>query len=139
MQLISYGLPGDAPELLLQTLGWDGRTAASVGDHWQRLRRKAGTAPAPAPAAFNSAAAFGVSNRQIQRQKKAGMPMTEYVQPLTCGSSEDSPELLLQTLGWQDDGKRAAAGDHWQRLRTKLDVEQHVVRISRRFRNHHWV
>ena len=49
VQLISYGLPGDAPELLLQTLGWDGRTAASVGDHWQRLRRKAGTAPAPAP------------------------------------------------------------------------------------------
>ena len=49
VQLISYGRHGDAPELLLQTLGWDGRTAASVGDHWHRLRRQAGTAPAPAP------------------------------------------------------------------------------------------
>jgi hypothetical protein len=34
--------------------------------------------------------------------------------------------LLLHTLGWQDYGRRAAAGDHWQRLRTNIDVEQQV-------------
>lgn len=51
----------------------------------------------------------------------------EYVQMFTCGISEAAPELLLQTLGWQDDGSRAAAGDHWQRLRTKIDVKQHSM------------
>jgi hypothetical protein len=50
---------------------------------------------------------------------------TENVQPITCGSS-NSPELLLHTLGWEDAGRRAAAGDHWQRLRTNIDVEQQV-------------
>ncbi len=52
--------------------------------------------------------------------------MPPYVQLISYGRHGDAPELLLQTLGWQDDGRRAAAGDHWQRLRTKIDVEQHV-------------
>lgn len=44
-------------------------------------------------------------------------PETNYVQRF--GSPGAVPELLLQTLGWDDDGRRAIAGDHWQRLRKK--------------------
>jgi hypothetical protein len=50
VQHFSFRPHGAAPELLLQTLGWDdsGRRAG-CGDHWQRLRKKAVPAPAPAP------------------------------------------------------------------------------------------
>ncbi len=49
-----------------------------------------------------------------------------YVQLISYGCHGDAPELLLQTMGWQDNGRRAAVGDHWQRLGTKINVEQHV-------------
>jgi len=45
-------------------------------------------------------------------------PETDDVSHISCRGS-DGAELLLQTLAWQDDGRSAAAGDHWQRLKKK--------------------
>jgi len=43
-----------------------------------------------------------------------------FVQHISYRPPGDAPdELLLQTLGWNDSGSRAVAGDHWQRLRKK--------------------
>ena len=55
---------------------------------------------------------------------------SECVQELLCGGAEAAPELLLQTLAWQDDGSRAPAGDHWQRLRKKGDADAHQMEDS---------
>ena len=55
---------------------------------------------------------------------------SECVQELLCGGAEATPELLLQTLAWQDDGSRAPAGDHWQRLRKKGDADAHQMEDS---------
>jgi len=45
-------------------------------------------------------------------------PETDDVSHISCRGS-DGAVLLLQTLAWQDDGRSAAAGDHWQRLKKK--------------------
>jgi hypothetical protein len=42
-----------------------------------------------------------------------------YVQNFSGGPPDAAPELLLQTLGWNESGSRSGAGDHWQRLRKK--------------------
>jgi hypothetical protein len=45
-----------------------------------------------------------------------------YVQNFSGGPPDAAPELLLQTLGWNESGSRSGAGDHWQRLRKKAAV-----------------
>jgi hypothetical protein len=45
-----------------------------------------------------------------------------YVQLFSCGDPGVASEMLLHTLGWQDDGNRASGGDHWQRLRNASNV-----------------
>jgi len=39
------------------------------------------------------------------------------VQEISCGGSD--VELLLQTVAWEENGRRAPVGDHWQRMRKK--------------------
>ena len=45
-----------------------------------------------------------------------------FVQKFSCGSTDAEPELLLHTLGWNDDGSRSPSGDHWQRLSKRVDT-----------------
>ena len=50
---------------------------------------------------------------------------SDVVQEISCGRSDVGAELLLQTLAWEENGRRAPAGDHWQRLRKKAAAAAH--------------